>query len=134
TTHVARGALEVSLTVVGALKAESSVPVTSATSGTIVAVVEDGTPVKKGQVLVELQNDQLKLQIRDKRVAYVNACSKLQDTKRDRTLEAENAKTDLATALEELAILKRTNKADLDSAEATLELQRTELALRKAQL
>jgi HlyD family secretion protein len=134
TTRVARGALEVSLTVVGALKAEQSVPVTAGTSGTIVAIVEEGSPVKKGQVLVELQNDQLKLQIDEKRVGLVNALSRREDTERDRTLEAENRKTELAKTLEEQAIMKRANKADLESAEAALELQRTELALRRAQL
>jgi multidrug efflux pump subunit AcrA (membrane-fusion protein) len=134
TTQVAKGTLEVSLTIVGTLKAEESVSVVSETSGTITTIVEDGTPVTKGDVLVELQNDQLQLDIDAKKTSLVNAQSQLEDTQRDGDLAAENARNQLAKAQEELAIMKQTNKATLEQAQAALELQQTELALAKAQL
>jgi RND family efflux transporter MFP subunit len=134
TTAVQQGSLEVSLTLVGSLKTEESKSITSETSGTITSIVDDGTPVKTGDVLVELQNDQLQLDIDGKKVSLVNAQNQLADTQRDGQLAAENAKTQLAKGLEELAILKQTNKASLDQATASLELQRTELALAQARL
>src|SRR5262249_37251214 len=89
TTAVRQGDFAASLTVVGALKAAQSVPVSSETSGTLVWLVPDSTPVKKGDLLAELQSDQLLRQIDQKHVEYVNAVAKLADTKRDRNLEWE---------------------------------------------
>jgi HlyD family secretion protein len=134
TTAVRQGDFAVSLTVVGALKAAESVPVSSETSGTLVWLVPDSTPVKKGDLLAELQSDQLLRQIDQKHVEYVNAVAKLADTKRDRNLEWENAKTQLSKAEQELSILKETNQSTVAQAEAALEFQRTDLALARAQL
>jgi RND family efflux transporter MFP subunit len=134
TTQVTRGRLEITLTVVGILKARESTPVASETSGTIVWIAEDGAAVKEGDVVVRLQSDQLLLQIDERQVAYENARTRLADTRRDRALEAENARNQLARALEELAILKATDQASLDKSAAALEFKRTELALAKAQL
>jgi RND family efflux transporter MFP subunit len=108
--------------------------VAAETSGTITTIVDDGMAVTKGDVLVELQNDQLQLDIDAKKVALVNAQTQLEDTKKDGALAVENAKTQLAKGLEELAIMKQTNKSTIEQAEASLELQRTELALAKARL
>src|SRR5262249_23256273 len=126
TTAVRQGDFAVSLTVVGALKAAQSVPVSSETSGTLVWLVPDSTPVKKGDLLAELQSDQLLRQIDQKHVEYVNAVAKLADTKRDRKLEWENAKTVLSKAEQELSILKETNLSAVAQAEAALEFQRTD--------
>jgi HlyD family secretion protein len=134
TTAVRRGDFGVSLTVVGALTAAESIPVSAESSGTLVWLVEDGTPVKKGDVLAQLQGDQLARQIEDKHVEYVNALKKLEDTRRDRTLEMENARTQLTKAEQELNILLEQNKSAVAQAEAALEFQRTDLALARAQL
>jgi multidrug efflux pump subunit AcrA (membrane-fusion protein) len=134
TTEVRRGSFGVSLTVVGTLKAAETLPVSSETNGTLVWLVEDGTAVKKGDVLAQLQSDQLIRQIEDKHVEYVNALQKLEDTKRDRQLEAENTKNQLAKAEQELSILIEQNKSAVAQAEAALEFQRTDLALARAQL
>jgi multidrug resistance efflux pump len=134
TTAVRQGDFAVSLTVVGALKASQSVPVSSETSGTLVWLVPDSTPVKKGDLLAVLQSDQLLRQIDQKHVEYVNAVAKLADTKRDRNLEWENAKTLLSKAEQELTILKETNLSAVAQAEAALEFQGTDLALARAQL
>lgn len=134
TTRAIQGSFDISLTIVGALKAEESVPVAAESTGVVVACVDDGAFVKKGDIVVELQNDQLRLQIAQKRVDYVNAKSKVAETKRDRELEAANARTKRDKALEELAIMKESNKAELEQAEAALEFQRTGLALAKSQL
>jgi RND family efflux transporter MFP subunit len=134
TTRAVQGAFDISLTIVGGLKAEESIPVAAESTGTVVACVDDGAFVKKGEIVVELQNDQLRLQLRQKRVEYVNAQSIVAETKRDRELEAANARTKRDKALEELAIMKQSNKAELDQAQAALDFQRTGLTLAKAQL
>ena len=79
--------------------------------------------------MIRLQSDQLLLQIDEKKVAHENAQSRLADTRRDRALEAENARNQLARGLEELAIMKETNQAALKKAEAALGFKRTELVL-----
>jgi HlyD family secretion protein len=134
TTGVRRGNFAVSLTVVGTLKASESVAVSAETSGTLIWLVQDGTPVKKGEVLAQLQSDQLLLQIEQKHVEVVNGVSKLADAKRDRTLEWENAKTQLSKAEQDLNILQEANKSAIAQAEAELEFQRVDLALARAQL
>jgi multidrug efflux pump subunit AcrA (membrane-fusion protein) len=134
TTTVRKGDFAVSLTVVGNLKAAQSVPVSSETNGTLVWLVPDGTSVKKDDVLAVLQGDQLQRQIDQKHVELVNAEAKLADTKRGRTLEWENAKTQLQKTDQELAILKEANKSTVAQAKAALEFQRTELSLAEAQL
>jgi multidrug efflux pump subunit AcrA (membrane-fusion protein) len=134
TTAVRQGKFGVSLTVVGTLKATESTPVSAETQGTLIWLVEDGAPVKKGDVLAQLQSDQLVRQIDDKHVEYVNALQKLEDTKRDRKLEAENARTQLGKAEQELNILVEQNTSAVAQAEAALEFQRTDLALARAQL
>jgi len=134
TTAVRQGDFGVSLTVVGTLRAADSISVSAESGGTLVWLVEDGTAVKKGDVLAQLQGDQLIRQIEDKHVEYVNALQKLEDTRRDRALELENAKTQLAKAEQELNILIEQNKSAVAQAEAALEFQRTDLALARAQL
>jgi HlyD family secretion protein len=134
TTVVRQGDFAVSLIVVGALKAAESVPVSAETGGTLVWLVPDSTSVKKGEVLAQLQSDQLIRQIDQKHVEYVNAVAKLADTRRDRTLEWENAKTQLSKTEQELSILQESNLSAVAQAEAALEFQQTDLALARAQL
>src|SRR5437588_2431142 len=106
TTVVRSGGFDVSLVAVGALKAKESKPVTVDTFGTVVWTAEDGGRVKKGDPIVELQNDMMVRQLQDRDTALGNAKQKLEDTKRDRTLEWENAKTQYQKGQQELAILQ----------------------------
>src|SRR5439155_1633524 len=81
TTTVRSGGFDVSLVAVGALKAKESKAVVVDTFGTVVWTVEDGTRVKKGDPILELQNDMLVRQLKDRDTALVNAKQKLEDTK-----------------------------------------------------
>jgi HlyD family secretion protein len=129
TTTVQTGSFEVSLIAVGNLKSKANQPVVSDAFGTIVWTVEDGTRVKKGDTIVQLQNDMLVRQLQDKDTALANAKQTLADTKRDRTLEWENAKTDWEKGQQELEILKAQDKSTLDQAAAQLQFLNTDLAL-----
>lgn len=133
TTTVRYGSFDVSLTAVGTLKAKESQPVVTDASGTVVWTVEDGTRVKTGDPILQLQNDMLVRQLKEKDTALVNAKQKLEDTKRDRTLEWENANSELQKGQHELEILKAQNKSAIEQAEAQLEFQKTDLALARVQ-
>jgi len=87
TTTVRKGSFEVSLITVGTLKSKQSQTVVCDAFGTIVWTVEDGTRVKKGEPILQLQNDMLVRQLKERETALVNAQQKVEDTKRDRTLE-----------------------------------------------
>src|SRR5262249_6670728 len=87
----------------------------------------------KGDTIIQLQNDMLVRQLQDKDTALVNAKQKLDDTKRDRTLEWENATTQFQKSQQELEILKAQNQSAVEQAEAQLEFQNTDLALARVQ-
>jgi multidrug efflux pump subunit AcrA (membrane-fusion protein) len=129
TTVVRNGSFDVSLVAVGALKSKESRTVVSDAFGTVVWTVEDGTRVKKGDPILEIQNDLLVRQLQDKDTALANAKQKLEDTKRDRTLEWENANTQYLKGQQELEILKTQSKSAVEQAKAQLEYQNTELAM-----
>jgi HlyD family secretion protein len=133
TTSVRKGPFDVSLVAVGALKAEESLPVSIETYGTVVWTVEDGTRVKKGDLLLQLQNEMQVRQLQERDTALVNAKQKLEDTKRDRTLEWQNANTQHQKAQQEFEILQAQNKSAIEQAEAQLQYQNTELALARVQ-
>jgi multidrug efflux pump subunit AcrA (membrane-fusion protein) len=133
TTTVRSGSFDVSLVAVGALKSKESQTVVVDTFGTVVWTVEDGTRVKKGDPIVELQNDMMVRQLKDRDTALVNAKQKLEDTKRDRTLEWENAVTQYQKGQQELQILQEQNKSALEQADAQLEYQKTDMALAEVQ-
>lgn len=133
TTTVHSGSFDVSLVAVGALKAKTNQSVVVDTFGTVVWTVEDGTRVKKGAPILELQNDMLVRQLQDRDTALVNAKQKLEDTRRDRTLEWQNANTQYQKAQQELQILQAQNKAALEQAQAQLDFQKTDLALASVQ-
>jgi multidrug efflux pump subunit AcrA (membrane-fusion protein) len=133
TTTVRAGSFDVSLVAVGSLKSKVSQPVVSDAFGTIVWTVEDGTRVKKGDPILQLQNDMLVRQLQDKATALANAQQTLADTKRDRSLEWENAKTDYQKGQQELELLRAQDKSALEQAEAQLEFQKTDLALSRVQ-
>jgi multidrug efflux pump subunit AcrA (membrane-fusion protein) len=80
TTLVRSGSFDVSLVAVGALKAKESKPVTVDTFGTVVWTAEDGVRVKKGDPIVQLQNDMMVRQLQDRDTALGNAKQKLEDT------------------------------------------------------
>jgi HlyD family secretion protein len=133
TTMVREGSFDVSLVTVGALKSKESQAVVVDAFGTVVWVVDDGTRVKKGAPILQLQNEMLVRQLQERDTALENAKQKLEDTKRDRTLEWQNANTQHQKGQQELEILQAQNKSTIEQAEAQLDFQKTELALARIQ-
>jgi HlyD family secretion protein len=133
TTLVRKGGFDVSLVAVGALKAKQSTTVVVDAWGTVVWTVEDGTRVKKGDRILQLQSDMLIRQLQERETGLVNAKQKVEDTRRDRTLEWQNAQTQHQKGVQEMEILQAQNKSTIEQAEAQLEFQQTELALARVQ-
>jgi HlyD family secretion protein len=111
------------------MKSKQSQTVVCDAFGTVVWTVEDGTRVKKGDPILQLQNEMLIRQYKEKETAIVNAQQKVEDTKRDRTLEWQNAQTQYQKAQQELEILQKQNQSAIEQAQAQLDQQQTELAL-----
>jgi HlyD family secretion protein len=133
TTLVRNGGFDVSLVAVGTLKAKQSTTVVVDAFGTVVWTIEDGSRVKKGDPILQLQSDQLIRQREERVTALANAKQKVEDTRRDRTLEWQNAQTQHQKGVQELELLQAQNKSTVEQAEAQLEFQNTELALARVQ-
>ncbi|MFZ1640672.1 MAG: efflux RND transporter periplasmic adaptor subunit [Candidatus Contendobacter sp.] len=121
TTHtVARGNLTLTVTANGTLQPTRSVNIGSELSGTVLKVhVDVNDPVKKGQVLVELDTAKLRDQILRSRAALAAATAKVAQTVA--TVKETNASL---ARLEEVARLsggKVPSKTELDSGRAMLE-------------
>ncbi len=121
TTHtVARGNLTLTVTANGTLQPTRSVNIGSELSGTVLKVhVDVNDPVKKGQVLVELDTAKLRDQILRSRAALAAATAKVAQT----VATVKETRASLAR-LEEVARLsggKVPSKTELDSGRAMLE-------------
>lgn len=84
--------------------------ITAPRQGRIVSILEDGTPVNKGDVVLVLDTQDLA------------------ETLKDRIEDLKGVKKELEVAIEELRIALRSNQLDISSAEAQLDLARVQLA------
>ncbi len=111
-THtVTRGPLVISFTEKGTIKALRSVNIYSSLEGmsTIVSVVPEGTSVKRGDVLVELDSSDLTQQLNQQ------------------TITVDTAKAALIFANEAVEIQKSLNETDLKAAELLLQFSNVDL-------
>ncbi|MCZ6795426.1 MAG: efflux RND transporter periplasmic adaptor subunit [Planctomycetota bacterium] len=111
-THdVERGPLVISFTERGSIKAASSVPIYCLLEGTstIVSVVDEGTSVKEGELLVVLDSSNLDQLVNQQQIS------------------ADSAKAALAQAGEEVIIQESLNKSDIDQAELDVDLAKIDL-------
>ncbi|MEM7167840.1 MAG: efflux RND transporter periplasmic adaptor subunit [Planctomycetota bacterium] len=100
-----KGPLTISVAEAGTLKARENVIIKSQVSGqaTIIYLVEEGTPVKAGELLVELDT------------------SSLEDRRVEQQIKVQNSETAFIRARENLEVVK--SQAASDDAQATLEHQ-----------
>ncbi len=104
-TFVARkGALTISVLESGTIKAREQLILKNEVEGrtSIIFLIEEGTRVKKGDVLVELD------------------ASSMQDNKIDQEISVQNAEAAFISARENLAVAKNQAQSDIDVAELTL--------------
>jgi multidrug efflux pump subunit AcrA (membrane-fusion protein) len=111
TTKVRAGNFTVSFHEIGTLDAERSVQVEAATGGKIISMVEEGTVVKPGDQLVELDN------------------TDAQRDYRNQELAVKNADADVTRAEEELKILQLTNQTEWNKQVADHDFSKTQLEM-----
>jgi HlyD family secretion protein len=120
TQVVARGDLTLTVTANGTLQPTRSISIGSELSGTVLKVnVDVNDPIRKGQVLVELDTAKLRDQILRSRAALAAASAKVAQT----VATVKEARATLAR-FEDVARLsagKVPSKTELDTARATLE-------------
>jgi len=106
-----RGPLTISVTESGTIKARDQVILKSEVEGrtSIITLIPEGTRVKKGQLLVELD------------------VSNLLDNKIDQEIRVQNAEAANISAKENFAVVQNQAKSDTDKAELTLEFAKLDL-------
>ncbi|MCX6345214.1 MAG: efflux RND transporter periplasmic adaptor subunit, partial [Armatimonadetes bacterium] len=115
-TKVLEGAFAVSFHEMGNLEAVDTTQVVSQVTGRIIKLVPEGTVVKAGDVLVELDTTDIQREIRKAELAYQNALAEVARTK------------------SEMDILKATNETDRKKAQAQYDFDKNELDRSKQEL
>jgi HlyD family secretion protein len=108
---VKRGPLRISVTESGTIQAREQIIIKSEVEGrtTILSLVEEGTIVKKGELLVELDS------------------SRLLDERIDQEIRVQNADAAFIRARENLAVDENQAQSNIDKAELTLEFAKQDL-------
>jgi len=111
TFAVKRGPLRISVTESGTIQAREQIIIKSEVEGrtTILSLVEEGTIVEKGELLVELDSSQLL----DERI--------------DQQIRVQNAEAAFIRARENLAVAENQAQSDIDRAELTFEFAKQDL-------
>lgn len=115
TRRVERGDLQVSVTATGTIKARDTVPVGAEITGRVLAVhVNFNDPVKEGQILAEIDTEQLKARVEESNAQLAAANASLLNAKAS-ALEAKQ-KYERTKALFDQQL---TSQQELETAEAT---------------
>jgi HlyD family secretion protein len=111
TFTVKRGPLRISVTESGTIQAREQIILKSEVEGrtTILTLIEEGTRVKKGDLLVELD------------------ASSLLDAKVDQQIRVQNAEASFVGARENLAVVENQAKSDVDKATLSLDFAKQDL-------
>lgn len=116
TGKVQAGEFRVSFHEIGALGAQKSVPVYGEDDGKIISLVSEGSIVKPGDKIAEMDTTTVVRELRNQR------------------LTLENADADVVRAKAELDILKESNKTELAKQNADYEFNKNELKMADEQL
>ena len=114
TTPAVRGDFAVTVPVTGELEAVKSVPVSAKARGQLLYVVPNGTRVKKGEVIAQLDVPRLERQLRDRGLDYVNALADLESKQRDLAAGVEQAQIALQQAKYRLEQSRAASDAEVD--------------------
>jgi len=114
TAKAEKGNFAVTASVTGELEAVESVPVAAKAGGQLLYVVPNGTRVKKGDVIAELDVPRLQRQLRDRELGYVNAVDDLATKQRDLAAKVEQAKIALQQAEYQLEQSRAARQGDLE--------------------
>jgi len=112
TFKVKRGPLRISVTESGTIKAREQMILKNEVEGrtSILTLIPEGTRVKKGDLLVELDS------------------SKLLDKKIDQEIRVQNTEASYISGQENLAVVENQSQSDIDLAELTFDFAKQDLA------
>lgn len=120
---VQRGDITRTVSLTGSIEAEDTSGVVSKTPGKILRVhVEEGDHVEQGDLLVELERNDLKAQLRQAKASVGSAQARLRQAQSGTTLQEAETSTSIETA-----------KADLEAARSRLKQARTGADLTQAE-
>ena len=114
TTKVEKGDFAVTVLVTGELEAVDSLSVSAKARGQLLYVVPNGTRVKKGDVIAQLDVPRLARDLRDRELDYVNAVDDLAKKKRDLAAKVEQAEIALQRAEYQLEQSRAARQGQLD--------------------
>ena len=128
TARVLRGPFALKITATGKLRARTTVTVhTDQLDGKLLWIAQDGVPIKKGDLLARLDDDDLKRQVRDITLEYENAKAEIEKSGRDLALEQRNSQAAMDKTNEERRILSEANKVQLKQAQDDVNFRNAEL-------
>lgn len=116
TAKARKGDLVISVKQIGNVEAENSLLVSSEIEGKMIYLVPEGSTVRTGQLLVQIDDTPLK------------------DAVRNSTLEYSNAQADVDKAKAEAEIQKESNRTEVEQQEAQIDFDKAELDRAKTQL
>ncbi len=141
TVQVTQQDFEVSVTVVGKLEAVKSTPVMAGVSGQVNWIIQNGSRVKKDDVIVELDSPRMAREVRTYANQYASAQEQLEKQKKDLAMAVERAQLSLTQSQQQLDQFKASQEADLktkrrkqDYSKEELELTRERFARKQRQV
>ena len=102
TVTVQKGEFEVIVEAVGKLAAVNSKPVIAEVSGQIAAIATNGSHVKEGDIIIELDVPRMFREVQDQEQEYREALEELEEKERDLAADVEKAEIALERAQREL--------------------------------
>ena len=115
TAPVSQADFEVAVKSIGRLEAVKSLPVMCEVSGQVVRVIPNGTKVKKGDVILELDAKRIARSLRDSKNGYDDAAARLKQRQRDLAADVKRAQFALEQAQKDLDLFQAQQQADLIS-------------------
>jgi multidrug resistance efflux pump len=96
-----------------------------------VEIVDDGTIVQKGQIVVRLDKSQIEAELRSRRLDLANAVAQLKKAEADARLNVNNASTKMTKAGMEQELLMASSRAEIEQAAAKVEYDKAEKEFRE---
>ena len=129
------GGLQITLSGTGQLQAlETKVVAVRELQSSIVRIINDGTMVKAGQEVCQLDTTPIIKDLRDRQTAYDTARSAVPKAEADVQLNLNTAATKTKTAHQQQQMLLTTNTATTEQAKATVKFNGSELEVAEKQM
>jgi multidrug resistance efflux pump len=135
TVSVQPASFDVTLAVTGVVDAAKAAPVVNQSRRTqIVWLQTDGVPVKPGDVIIRLNDADLKKEVGDQERQDAEGANRSRTEISDGTKRIQNARSALEKARDDLKLAQVQNKAAVDKAQAEIDFMQKEVELAQGQL